>query len=166
MARMGRLGRADVDPRFESDVLKYPVKLNVDACLQCGVCGGSCPVAFSMDYTPRELVELVKLGLKEKALSCRAIWICTGCNVCSDRCPEDVNPSEVLNSLRALAFKSGFKVPEMFLKMMENLLSYGWIYEVDEFTNEDRADRGLPQLKPPSLDSLKKMMEATWPRGD
>ncbi len=159
MTRRASIMKGEVDHRFSSEVAKQPIEIRLDMCLQCGVCAGSCPIAFAMDYTPREIMELVKLGLRDRALMCKAIWLCSGCYACSDRCPENVNPAEIINSIRSIAYKSKIDVPKMFIKIAENLLSYGWIYEVDEFTNEERSDLGLPKLKPPNLEALRKMLE-------
>ena len=34
----------------------------VKACIQCGTCTASCPNAFAMDLTPRQLWRMVSLG--------------------------------------------------------------------------------------------------------
>ncbi len=159
MAKRIAISKGEVDKAFPSEIVKHAIEVKPDMCLQCGICAGSCPIAFAMDYTPREIMELVKLGLRDRALNCKAIWLCSGCYTCTDRCPENVNPAEIINSIRSIAYKLNVKVPSMFIKMLENLLSYGWIYEVDEFTNEERSNLGLPQLKPPNLEAIRKMLE-------
>ena len=40
-------------------------------CIQCGTCSASCPTAYAMDYTPRQLWKLVQLGLKEEVVNSR-----------------------------------------------------------------------------------------------
>ena len=45
-------------------------------CMQCGTCAATCPVANEMDYTPRQVIHLINLGLEEKALNSSAIWTC------------------------------------------------------------------------------------------
>lgn len=159
MTRRASIFKGEVDHKFSSEIAKKSIEIRLEMCLQCGVCAGSCPILFAMDYTPREIVELVKLGLRDRALTCKAIWLCSGCYACSDRCPENVNPAEIINSIRSIAYRSKVNTPTMFSKIVENILSYGWIYEVDELTNEERSDLGLPQLKTPNLKALKKMLE-------
>jgi heterodisulfide reductase subunit D len=46
------------------------------SCIQCGTCSASCPTAFAMDYTPRQLWHMVRLGMKEEVLSSRTFWLC------------------------------------------------------------------------------------------
>ncbi len=41
------------------------VSQKVLACMQCGTCSGSCPNAFAMDLTPRQLWRLAQLGDRE-----------------------------------------------------------------------------------------------------
>ena len=41
-------------------------RANVLECYQCGKCVSTCPVANHMDFPPREIMQMVKLGLKEE----------------------------------------------------------------------------------------------------
>jgi heterodisulfide reductase subunit C len=74
-------------------------------CLQCATCSGGCPVAYAMDYTPREVIRMVQLGLRDDALSCSSIWICSSCNTCYTRCPGGVEIPEIMTTLRSIAIK-------------------------------------------------------------
>lgn len=58
-------------------------------CMQCGTCSASCPTADLMDYSPRQLWELVRLGLRDVVMNSRTFWLCTQCYACSARCPRD-----------------------------------------------------------------------------
>jgi len=77
--------------------------------MQCGICAGSCPVSHEMDYTPRELVRMVHLGLKNEVLNSNTIWICTTCFSCSVRCPRGIRPTELMETLRPIAIAEGVK---------------------------------------------------------
>lgn len=77
--------------------------------MQCGICAGSCPVSHEMDYTPRELVRMVHLGLKKEVLNSNTIWICTTCFSCSVRCPRGIRPTELMEALRPIAIAEGVK---------------------------------------------------------
>ena len=41
---------------------------NVLECYQCGKCVSTCPVSGYMDFPPREIMQMIKLGLKEECL--------------------------------------------------------------------------------------------------
>ncbi len=97
------------DPAFRDLILKTPVGEKVPTCMQCGICAGSCPVSHEMDYTPRELVRMVHLGLKKEVLNSNTIWICTTCFSCSVRCPRGIRPTELMETLRPIAIAEGVK---------------------------------------------------------
>ncbi len=94
---------ADCDPGFLREVER--VYGGGITCLQCATCSGGCPVAYAMEYTPREVIRMIQLGQREKALSCSSIWICSSCNTCYTRCPGGVDIPEVMSSLRSIAIK-------------------------------------------------------------
>jgi len=80
---------------------------NVNKCYQCGKCSAGCPVAFAMDYTPRQIIRLLQLGMLEEALSAESIWICATCETCSARCPRGVDIASLMDALRREALKQG-----------------------------------------------------------
>lgn len=79
-------------------------------CMQCGTCAATCPVANEMDYTPRQVIHLISLGLEEKALGSSAIWTCASCTHCTAKCPRSIDITEMMYRLRSLAIKRGYKV--------------------------------------------------------
>ncbi len=95
------------DTAFRNQILKTPAGQKIPTCMQCGICSGSCPVSHEMDYTPRQLVRMVQLGLKKEVLSSNAIWICTTCFSCSVRCPRGIHPTELMETLKSMAMKEG-----------------------------------------------------------
>lgn len=82
---------------------------SVDACIQCGVCAGSCPVSHVMDYTPRQLVHMIQLGFKQEVLNSNTIWLCTACFSCSVRCPRGIHPTELMKKLKSISIAEGIK---------------------------------------------------------
>lgn len=97
------------DIAFKEQVLKTPAGEKIPTCMQCGLCTGSCPVSHEMDYSPRELIRMVQLGLKKEVLSSNTIWICTTCFSCSVRCPRGIHPTELMEMLRPIAIEEGIK---------------------------------------------------------
>ena len=80
----------------------------VAACIQCGMCTGSCPMVYTsqMDITPREMMRFVQLGLEE-ALECKTIWVCLTCLTCTARCPRDLDIAKVAEALRQIKLRRG-----------------------------------------------------------
>jgi heterodisulfide reductase subunit C len=86
-------------------VKNIPGGESLKKCIQCGTCTGSCPVSYTMDITPREVIALLKAGDIESILSSRTIWICASCYACSVRCPQGVLVTDVLYALKRLAIE-------------------------------------------------------------
>ncbi len=57
----------DCDPNFTKDVIEAGGK-KANLCFQCGTCTAGCPTVYSMDYTPRQIMRMVNLGMKEQVL--------------------------------------------------------------------------------------------------
>jgi len=113
------------DTTFRDQVLKTHVGEKIPTCMQCGICAGSCPVSHEMDYTPRELVRMVQLGLKKEVLSSNTIWICTSCFSCSVRCPRGIHPTELMETLKPIAIAEGIinknaKFDNVFSSVIKN----------------------------------------------
>jgi len=93
------------DPEFEPTLKKRLKEKGekLPLCFQCGVCSGSCPVIFAMDYTPRQLMELIKLGVKDEVLNSSTIWMCAACYSCAVRCPQGVDVKQIMETLKEMA---------------------------------------------------------------
>jgi heterodisulfide reductase subunit D len=81
------------------------------ACYQCATCSGSCPTARAMDYNPRRMLHMLRLGLGERVLNSRAIWLCTSCYSCTARCPREIKITDTIIGLRRLAVERGLELP-------------------------------------------------------
>ncbi|MFQ5981138.1 MAG: 4Fe-4S dicluster domain-containing protein [Candidatus Heimdallarchaeota archaeon] len=74
-------------------------------CIQCGSCSGSCVVArFNPGFDPQKIMKMVLLG-QERILAEEYPWYCSGCLLCSERCPEDADPAGVILSIKQLALR-------------------------------------------------------------
>ena len=84
---------------------------NLARCYQCSMCSDGCPVAYAMDFHPNQIIQLVRLGLKEKVLQSTAIWVCSSCETCATRCPNDIEIVRLMDVLRSESIDAGFKGP-------------------------------------------------------
>lgn len=72
-------------------------------CYQCLKCTSGCPVAGHMDYPPHAVHRLVVVGGRRELLRSRSIWLCTACETCGQRCPNEINTARVMDALKRLA---------------------------------------------------------------
>lgn len=101
------VGTAMIDPTFFEEVRKMPGGEKLASCIQCGICSGSCTTSLAADFNPRQVIELIQLGLGDKALSTSSIWTCVFCRTCTVRCPQGIDIPELMGSLRIMAVSRG-----------------------------------------------------------
>jgi len=90
----------------EEVISKALKKTNVQYCLECGKCSGSCPISRVNDaYSPRRTVEKFLLGFGGKVLPTTDLWTCLTCFTCTERCPSDVRYPEFVRACRRIASK-------------------------------------------------------------
>jgi heterodisulfide reductase subunit C len=103
---------AVVDFSFKEEVAAQPGGENLKRCFACGSCTLSCPVAeVEESYSPRRIIHMILLGLKEEVLSSKAIWYCLTCYRCQVRCPQEVKYPEIMRVLRKMAVEQGYVEP-------------------------------------------------------
>ena len=109
--------------------------LNIQDCYQCQKCSAGCPVAFAMDYKPNQIMQMVSLGMKERVLSSKTIWVCASCYTCSTRCPNDIDIAGVMDWLRQSALRAGVvpaekEVPLFHAAFLDSIRSHGRVHEL------------------------------------
>lgn len=82
-------------------------------CIQCGTCTGSCPVSYTMDLSPREVIARFRAGDIEGILKSRTIWVCASCYACTVRCPQDIKITDLLYALKRVAMEKQYRVREI-----------------------------------------------------
>jgi heterodisulfide reductase subunit C len=108
---------------------------NVNVCYQCRKCSAGCPMSYAMDYTPAQLIHAIRLGQTELVLNSKTMWMCSSCQTCTTRCPQDVDIARVMDACKILAVREGIKPPvsrvHKFNKAaMLNIKLFGRMYEL------------------------------------
>lgn len=172
------------DQEFLKKIRKEGIS-NVERCYQCTTCSNGCPVAYAMDYHPHQLIHMVKLGLKEKVLKSRTIWLCVSCETCATRCPNEIDIVRLMDTLRKESLREGVKspvhnIPQFHQAFVEEIQRGGRIHELGlvlryklrsgEFLSPEkiREDVGLGlkmflkgklKLLPPKIDGQEEVKE-------
>ena len=115
---------------------------NVQECFQCGTCTASCPSAPRSSYRIRKFVRRALLGLEEEALTDPDLWLCTTCYSCTDRCPRDIAPTDVIMAMRNLAAQRDI-VPVNFLKTVQAIYTTGHGVPNNDVNRAARKKLGL-----------------------
>ncbi len=90
-------------------ILSLPEGKRIFECMQCGTCGGSCPVGFAMKTTPRQIINLVRAGRVDEALRSDTIWLCASCYNCTTHCQAGIKITDVMYSLKVASTELGIR---------------------------------------------------------
>ena len=93
---------------FIAEVMsETPGKTNLEMCIQCGTCGGSCPSGADMDHTPRALFAMISANMRDKVLKSNTPWYCVSCYYCTVRCPQEIHITDIMYTLKRISIKEG-----------------------------------------------------------
>lgn len=128
-------------------------------CYQCGACVADCPTGnHSETFNPRLIMLKAILGFEEELISPTSeIWNCTNCYTCSERCPQDVRPVDVIIALKNICYDEG-KAPELIGKVSDTVLVDGITTKVTSLAERRRAELGLKPIKTYPVDELQKIV--------
>jgi len=143
------------------DVANTPRGKGVLACIQCGRCTSSCPVARIVEeHNPRKLMEMIILGLRSDLFAGQLPWYCLSCFTCLDRCPQGGDVGEVMFAIRNLAVKEG-NIPDGILVQAKSLFENGRVVVASKMALVQRERHGLD--KEPSVDvqAVQKILRKT-----
>lgn len=160
--------------------------VNLKDCYQCGKCSAGCPMVEYMDVLPRMVIRDLQLGLLDEVLKAKTPWVCAGCNVCSTRCPQNIDIAGIMEEVRRASKAAGYdpvpeasKFEEYFL---DNVRKYGTSREVtlamkfnlgtghlfqDAFNAPTMVFRGIlgnGHHKVQNMDAVRMILEKTTPK--
>ena len=106
----------------------------IDRCIQCGTCSATCPVAEFMDYSPREIIEMIRGNFKKEVLSSNTIWYCASCYHCTVKCPEGINITDMMYALKRYSiwkncYKKSLIGPNFSKKFIRGIMKSGKSFE-------------------------------------
>jgi heterodisulfide reductase subunit D len=77
-----------------------------------------------MEYNPRRILHMLRLGLGTRVLQSQAIWLCTACYSCTARCPREIEIGEAMLALRRLAIEQGMELPPNMLTLRDTVTAH------------------------------------------
>lgn len=95
----------EAEPEWGRQVSGRPGCEKLFSCLQCGACSGTCPLSIYMDFSPRRIIALVREGFRGDALRSKTIWLCASCYSCTVHCPQQIQITDVMYSLKREAIQ-------------------------------------------------------------
>lgn len=106
----------------------------IGACFNCKKCSNGCPLTFAMDLHPFQVVRLAQLGQVERLRGCRTIWVCSSCQTCLTRCPNQVDLPRFMDWLKERVAKDGASVEQqrtlLFHRLfLDEVRSRGRVFE-------------------------------------
>lgn len=138
-----------IDTDFRKKILKGIPEIK--QCFQCGTCVSSCMAAkYLGDFNPR--IKILSAAYGQKDMLNDVLFKCSTCNNCNERCPQNVNPFEVIVKLKNMAFKLGL-LSEEKAGVFKAVTGTGFAFEITSFTDRLREELNLPKIE--KTDGLK-----------
>lgn len=136
----------DIDFDFKQRFIDAGLE-TVDHCFQCGTCGGGCPSGRRTPYRVRQVVRKCLLGLREDVISDPALWMCTTCYTCQERCPRSVEIVEVIKFARNEAAHAGY-MADAHKATGKFVIESGHGVPINDKIKNLRKEIGLPEVPP------------------
>lgn len=146
----------DIDKEFTQKFVDAGIE-TVDHCFQCGTCGGGCPSGRRTPYRVRQIVRKCLLGLREEVVSDPALWMCTTCYTCQERCPRSVKIVDIIKMARNEAAKAGY-MADAHKATGSYVIKFGHGVPINDKTKELRKAIGLDEL-PPTVHAFPEALE-------
>ena len=89
-----------VDPSLAKKLAKYGRQSDWNDCFHCGNCTATCSLTEQGLMFPRKSIRAMQMGLKDSLEASTEPWLCYYCGECSEKCPREANPGELMMTLR------------------------------------------------------------------
>jgi len=87
-----------------------------------------------MDYTPREIIGMIRADFKDEVLASNTFWYCASCYHCTVRCPQGIDIAEMMYALKRYSiwksqYQEGLIGPVFSETFVKTILRSGRSYE-------------------------------------
>lgn len=108
----------NADLKFVQDVMKAGGS-DLNKCYQCSTCTVVCPLTPEGAPFPRKEMISAQWGIKDKLIKSMDPWLCFHCNDCSEQCPRDAKPGDVMAAIRNMII-ANVAVPSFLGKLTQS----------------------------------------------
>jgi quinone-modifying oxidoreductase subunit QmoC len=91
----------------------------LNQCIQCGTCSAVCSLAPEERPFPRKEMIWSAWGMKDRLIGNVDIWLCHQCGDCSESCPREVRPADVIAAVRQKTYSHYFR-PAFMARLVSN----------------------------------------------
>lgn len=149
-----------VNYKFREELNKQLGGFSHNYCYQCGACVADCPThRYMPEFNPRTIILQALYGFEEDLIGEDSlIWNCTNCYNCYERCPQDVQPIEVIIALKNMSRDKNTN-PDSVDNIIERVKDKGVTVMETELIKRRRQELGLPEYKMDCMDELTKLLE-------
>lgn len=88
-----------VDTKVAEDLKRYGGD-TFSKCFNCGNCTAVCALTDEDNIFPRRFIRYAQLGMTEKMMESPEPWMCYYCGECSETCPREAEPGELMAAAR------------------------------------------------------------------
>lgn len=125
----------------ETERLAYILRDPLFPCIQCGKCTGSCPISvISPHFNIRRLLyEILNSEGEDIAQKKEMIWDCSTCTTCVKRCPKQVDPADLIISMRSVLVEDG-QVPPKIRDVLKSISIRGNPWNIGQEKRSEWAE--------------------------
>ncbi len=109
----------DADLKFVQGVIKAGGQ-DLKKCYQCSTCTVVCPLTPEGTPFPRKEMINAQWGIKDKLITSMDPWLCFHCNDCSEQCPREAKPGDVMAAIRNMII-ANVAVPSFLGKLTQSI---------------------------------------------
>ena len=143
------------------NIFESPRGRDLQTCIQCGICAGTCPYGEVMDYPPRRIIGMLRAGMIEEVLASDSLLRCVTCYACMAKCPRGLHLTDVLLPLmKEETFVRLQEVPAELQKALANTLRYG--NPMGESPRKRAAWAATAGVPVPILSEIRRPVDVLW----
>ncbi len=98
----------ELAPGMTGRASSAPALSNGKACFTCSECSNCCPIFGERAvFDPQRIIRMAALGMSAELLRSPSIWLCLGCQQCSEACSQLVRGHDIIRRFQDRAVAEG-----------------------------------------------------------